>query len=65
MPEIPFKKYLAREIVVKAVGGRRELERLEAEGSLRRYYPCTLRRARYLRSELMNLLESVRAKGAS
>lgn len=59
MPKIPFKKYLSREVVLQAVGGRRELERHEAEGALRRYFPCGLRRARYLRTELMRLLETL------
>lgn len=60
MPEIPFKKYLPRKIVLKIVGGRRELERHEAEGTLKRHYPCGLKQARYLRTELIRLLDGLR-----
>lgn len=60
MPEIPFKKWLPRKVVANAVGGRRELERHEADGALTRHYPCGLTRARYLRTELMPLLDAMR-----
>lgn len=60
MPEIPYKKYLPRDVVLNAVGGRRELERHEREGALKRRYPAGMHRARYLRTELMSLLEALR-----
>jgi hypothetical protein len=59
MPTIPFKKYLSRSVVTSAVGGRRELERYERSGALKRHYPCSLKRARYLRTELIALLDDV------
>lgn len=59
MTEIPLKKYLPRAVVASAVGGRRELARHEAEGALRRYYPCQMKRARYLRAEVVVLLRSL------
>jgi hypothetical protein len=59
MSEIPLRKYLPRKVVLQAVGGRRALERHEGEGALRRYYPCRMKQARYLRSELVALLTTL------
>lgn len=61
MPELPFKKYLPRKIVLVAVGGRRELERHEATKALVRQYPAGLKHARYLRVQVVRLLDDVRA----
>lgn len=59
MPEIPFKKYLTRKIVLAAVGGRQALELAEREKTLIRHYPCGMKQARYLRAELMQLLDTI------
>jgi hypothetical protein len=59
MTEIPLQKYLPRAVVLTAVGGKRALARHEAEGELRRYYPAGMRRARYLRKELLALLDGI------
>lgn len=39
--------------MVEFVGGRRELARLEAEKLLVREYPAGLKRARYLRTQVL------------
>lgn len=59
MTDIPLQKYLRRAVVLAAVGGKRALARHEAEGELKRYYPAGLRHARYLRKELLALLDAI------
>jgi len=50
---LPVRRYLARADVIFAVGGRKQLALLEASGALRRVYPGGIKRARYIRAEVM------------
>jgi len=62
MTKLPAKTFLPRKPVLLAVGGRRMLERLERTGRLVRHYPCGLRHARYLYSEVKRHLDDLRGE---
>lgn len=53
MTQLPDKVYLKRAIVLQAVGGRRQLEKLEITGQLKRVPLTGYTRAHYLRSEVV------------
>lgn len=57
MSALPDKIYLARKEVLKAVGGRTQLERLERTGLLRRHVLRGYVHARYLRGEVKRVLD--------
>ena len=54
---LPAKVYLKRADVVDAVGGRRELERLEAAGELHRVRLRGYKCAHYSRKEVAGILD--------
>lgn len=58
MPSLPPKIYLRRKDVIAAVGGRRQLQRLELSKALRRYHLPGYSRAHYLRAEVQAVLNS-------
>jgi hypothetical protein len=60
MTALPAKIYLTRQDVISAVGSRRQLETLEADGRIRRYYPAAYKRARYMRAEIKRVLDDLR-----
>lgn len=64
MPELPDKIYLSRSEVARVLGGRRQLERIERQGLLSRYYPAGYVRARYIRGEVKKVIDAL-ATGAS
>lgn len=53
MTQLPEKVYLNRAIVLQAVGGRRQLEKLEGAGEIKRVPLHGYKRAHYLRSEVL------------
>jgi hypothetical protein len=59
MPKLPEKIYLKRSDVLTVVGGRRQLERLEREGVLRRIYLTGYVYAHYLRAEVKRVLDDL------
>lgn len=59
MTKLPDKLWLPRGDVARAVGGRRALERFEAEQRLTRRYPAGHKRARYARGEVQRLLDDL------
>lgn len=59
MPELPNKIYLTRKDVLTAVGGRAQLERLEAAKKLTRRYPPGYTHARYLRADVKRVLDDL------
>jgi hypothetical protein len=59
MTALPQKIYLTRAEVREAVGGRRQLEHLERESRLTRTYPAGLKRARYLRAQVKQVLDGL------
>ena len=64
MTSLPEKIYLTRAEVLHAVGGRSQLERLEAEKRLARCYPAGHVRARYVRAEVKRVLDDLGGKSA-
>jgi hypothetical protein len=61
MTSLPEKIYLTRKEVLVAVGGRAQLEALEAgpRPRLRRHYPAGHIRARYVRAEVKRVLDDL------
>lgn len=59
MPELPKKIYLTRKEVLVAVGGRVQLEMLEAARKLRRHTLPGYVRAHYLRAEVKRVLDDL------
>ena len=60
MPPLPPKIYLSRKDVLGVVGGRTQLERLEAEKKLRRHFLQGYTRARYMHAEVKRVLDDLR-----
>lgn len=61
MTQLPEKIYLTRKEVLIAVGGRAQLESLEAgpRPQLKRHYPAGHIRARYVRAEVKRVLDDL------
>lgn len=57
--KLPDKIYLTRAEVIAVVGGRSQLEQLEAEKKLVRRYPAGHVRARYVRAEVKRVLDDL------
>jgi hypothetical protein len=64
MTALPEQIYLTRKVVLTAVGGRAQLERLEAERKLTRRYPAGHVRARYVRAEVKRVLDDLGGRGS-
>lgn len=58
---IPAKVYLSRKDVLALVGGRAQLQALEAAGKLQRHRLPGYTRARYLFAEIKRVLDDLRA----
>lgn len=59
MPELPRKIYLTRAEVITAVGGRSQLEMLEAEKKLTRHFLPGYKRAHYQRAQVKRVLDGL------
>lgn len=64
MTALPNRIYLTRKEVLTAVGGRPQLERLEAEKRLVRTYPAGHVRARYVRADVKRVLDDLGGRGS-
>lgn len=64
MPELPAKIYLTRKEVLKAVGGRVQLEMLEAAKKLKRRFLPGYTRAHYLRADVKRVLDDLGGGGS-
>lgn len=51
--QLPSRRWLTRAMVLEYLGSRRELERLENAGLLKREYPGGIKQARYIRSQVL------------
>lgn len=51
--QLPNRRWLTRAMVLEFLGSRRELERLEREGLLKREYPGGIKQARYVRTQVL------------
>lgn len=61
MSTLPAKVYLTRKDVLAAVGGRVQLERLEAAQQLKRRILPGYTHARYLRADVKRVLDDLAA----
>lgn len=59
MTQLPEQIYLSRQTVLAAVGGRRQLERLESQKRITRHHLPGYTRARYLRAEIKRVLDDL------